>query len=271
MNKIILAAIVLSGLYLSCSPAEGNKPGREYMPDMAHSVAYEANSQQYYSLHHWNGIEDYRQYAIPRLPVKGSIARGSIRVNYTDSASNTGAQMMICGDLSNNAMPYRGNGHLNYYYNDTEEERLRASREITSNPLPLTAKALESGKSNYLIYCSICHGEKGDGGGYLVRDDGGKYPAQPANFLKDDFIAASEGRFYHAVMYGKNVMGSYANKLSFTERWEVLHYIRALQAASKNLKYSPTENTFTNSQAVLDAKKASASVAAVAASPSIKK
>ena len=64
----------------------------------------------------------------------------------------------------------------------------------------------------YDIYCGICHGEKADGNGYLVRDDG-KYPAQPAILVSDEFIAASNGRFYHAIMHGKNVMGAYSEKL----------------------------------------------------------
>lgn len=33
---------------ISCSPADGNNSGHEYMPDMAHSVAYEANVDNYY-------------------------------------------------------------------------------------------------------------------------------------------------------------------------------------------------------------------------------
>ena len=53
------------------------------------------------------------------------------------------------------------------------------------------------------------------------------------------------------------MMGSYADKLSYEERWNVIHYIRSLQANSKKLKYSEKENTFSGSQAVLDAKKAS--------------
>lgn len=76
----------------------------------------------------------------------------------------------------------------------------------------------------------------GKWGGYLVRDDG-KYPAQPAILVSDEFIAASNGRFYHAIMHGKNVMGAYSDKLSYKERWEVIQYIRSLQAQAKGLKY----------------------------------
>ena len=74
--------------------------------------------------------------------------------------------------------------------------------------------------------------------GYLVREDGGVYPAQPANFLLEEFVQASEGRYYHSIMYGKNVMGGYADKLSYEERWQVIHYIRSLQA--KELSVWPT-------------------------------
>ncbi len=37
-------------------------------------------------------------------------------------------------------------------------------------------------------------------------------------------------------------MGGYGDKLNFEERWQVIHYIRSLQAASKNVKYDETAN-----------------------------
>ncbi len=241
----------------SCSPAEGNKTGHEYMPDMAHSIAVEANTDNYYFYHTWDGRQNYRNYAQPLMPVKGTIARGALAES---AISSNGAE-----DLSNNAIRTTHSGHVPYYYGNSEEERARASREITRNPVALTADGLASGKELYLIYCGICHGEKGDGAGYLVRDDGGVYPAQPANLIKDEFIGSSEGRLYHAIMHGKNVMLGYADKLSYTERWNVIHYIRSLQAASKNLKYNEREDTFTGSAVVAEAKKIAA--AAIGVSP----
>jgi mono/diheme cytochrome c family protein len=241
MNYKFYILIAVAAFIKACGPAGGNDPGHEYMMDMGHAVSYEANSQQY-SYHHWDGEADYRKYAVPRQAVKGTIPRGAVVSTIADSLNN---------------ISYTKNGHRDYAYTNTEDERLRAGREITTNPIALTSKALESGKANYIIYCGICHGDKGDGAGYLVRDDGGKYPAQPANLVKDEFIAASEGRFYHAIMYGKNMMNGYSNKLSYNERWEVIHYIRSLQATSKNLKYSETENTFSNSQVIAEARKAS--------------
>jgi hypothetical protein len=44
-------------------------------------------------------------------------------------------------------------------------------------------------------------------------------------------------------MYGKNMMGRYADKLSYKERWQVIQYIRSLQAKAKNLQYDQNTNT----------------------------
>jgi len=213
----------------SCQSPGGNSPGSEYMPDMAHSVAYEANVFAYYYNNRWGSQDDLYKMVQPRKPVPGTIARGYAG---TTNPSNDGR-----------GVRFTPNGSVPYYYADTEEERIRATAEILNNPYPITKSGLEKGKLLYNIQCGICHGEKGDGNGYLLRDDGGKYPVQPANFLLDDLISSSNGRYYHAIMYGKNLMGGYSDKLSYEERWQVIQYIRSLQAASKSLEYSEESNT----------------------------
>ena len=237
-QNLLLAVLVIVVLY-SCSPASGNHTGQEYMPDMGHSIAYEANYYNYYSLNTWGSEEDYKHYALPRTPVEGTVPRG-----YAGNHPQNGKSLN--GQLTHNSIAIPVNGSVPYYYEDTEEERTRATEEIIMNPFPITDAGLEKAESLYNIYCGICHGDKGDGAGYLVRDDGGVYPAQPANFLLDEFVNASNGRYYHAIMYGKNVMGGYAGKLSYEERWQVIHYIRALQAKEKGLAYNETENTLNN-------------------------
>ncbi len=243
--KNILLATFAAALLYACSPPKGDFPGSEYMPDMAHSVAYEANVYNYYYLNTWDSASVYKlkDLANPRLPVQGTVPRGYAGLAL---ASDKEAEMeALNGQNTVNAIKVPKNGHVPFYYDNTEEERLRATADITANPYPITAKGLEEGKNLYTIYCGICHGEKGDGAGYLVSESNpnAKYPAQPANMLLDEFVSASNGRYYFAIMYGKNVMGAYADKLNYEERWQVIHYIRSLQAKEKKLKYDETGNT----------------------------
>jgi len=206
------------------------------MPDMAHSIAFEANTYAYYYNNTWGTKEDYYEWAKPRKPVPGTIARGA-----TSEPDST---------MSTNKVQVTPNGARPYYYDDTDEGRELATAELLENPFKITDEGLVRGKELYDIFCGICHGGAGGGLGYLVRDadlaagdEGGKYPVQPANFLLEEFVAASNGRYYHAIEYGKNLMGSYKDKLSYEERWQVIHYIRSLQAKNLKLKYDQYENT----------------------------
>ncbi len=205
---ICLFFIVLT--VIACQSPGGNVTGSEFMPDMAHSIAYEANTNSYYYNNTWSSKEDYERFAQPRLPVTGTIPHG----NKTEV----------------------------YPYGNTEEERTRAIAELVTNPYPITDAGLAKGKDLYNTFCGICHGEKAGGNGYLVRD-GGAYPVQPANFLLDEHLNASNGRYYHAIMHGKNLMGAYKDKINVEERWQVIHYIRSLQAKEKKLVYNQMENT----------------------------
>ena len=218
---LLTGAVAVMLLLASCARPGGNSTGSEFMPDMAHSIAYEANYYNYYYNNTWGSQEEYYKYAQPKLPVKGTVPRRkSANISISSAGDNTP-----------------------YYYGNTEEERTRATNELIDNPHPITDAGLAVGKELYNVNCAICHGAKGDGNGYLVRDDGGVYPVQPAILTNEEFTAASNGRFYHSIMYGKNLMGSYKDKLSYGERWEVIHYIRSLQAKANKLKYDQYENT----------------------------
>ncbi len=232
---LFFCMISLVVIFSACSPSGGESPGHEYMPDMFHSTAYEANLLDYYQYNTWGSKEDYIKYALPRKPVEGTIARGAAGLGRSDM-----------GDLAEHFQSMPVSGSVPYYYGDTDEERTRAMAEILSNPLPITEDGLQQGQELYDIFCGICHGPAGGGLGYLVRDDGGLYPAQPANLLLPEFVAASEGRYYHAIMHGKNVMGGYSDKMGYEERWNVIHYIRSLQAEELKLKYDENENTLNN-------------------------
>ena len=218
IHKLYLgaAACALGVALSSCNGRAGGQfQGREYMPDMGHSVAYEANVYGYYPQNRWGTEEEYRKAAEPGKPVPGTVKHQQTQWNYR-------------AEQYASIFPV-------YHYGNTEEERTRATAEIQSNPLRPSNEAelkmiLDKGKNLYGVYCGSCHGEKGDGNGQLYNNGSGPYPAKPANYLTDEFLAASDGRYYHAIMHGKNAMLSHADKLSFEERWMVIHYIRSLQA-----------------------------------------
>lgn len=92
------------------------------------------------------------------------------------------------------------------------------------SPLAPDQIDLEKGKELFTIYCAICHGEKGDGKGNLVKRE--KFLGVP------DYKSRpiTEGSIYHVITYGLNSMGSHANQLSQTERWQVVNYVLKLRS-----------------------------------------
>lgn len=216
-QQYIIPLVFLMFILVSCQDAGKNSTGSEYMPEMAHSIAFEANYYNYYPRNTFSKAQEYYAFAQPRTPVEGTMPRGSINTDMHP-----------------------------YYYGGSEDERARAMAEIIENPIEISEKSLKNGENLFNIYCAICHGENGDSKGWLVRDDGGKYLALPANLMADDFIDSSNGRYYHAIMKGRNVMASYADKLDYEERWQVIQYIRSLQAKQRGLEYNHLSNTLNN-------------------------
>jgi mono/diheme cytochrome c family protein len=236
MRSILFYFILFAFLFSSCKKVEGDFPGREYVPDMVHSISYQPNLYNYYWLNTWGGEAEYYGFVLPKNPVEGTLPIGQAGLYKAIDESEA-------AEIRNKLQGFSLSGSVPYYYEDTEEDRQRAMDEIIDNPFPITAAGLAKGKKLYDIYCGICHGTKGDGNGFLVREDGGVYPAQPTSFLLEEFIEASNGRFYHSIMRGRNVMGAYNDKLSFEERWQVIHYIRSLQAEEMGVVYNENENT----------------------------
>ena len=120
-------------------------------------------------------------------------------------------------------------GYSLFEYGNSNEEFLRAKTELM-NPLDSTQVDLARGKELYDIYCGICHGNKGDGQGNLVKRE--KILGIPS--YADVGRAINEGSTYHTIYYGKNAMGSYANQLNEEERWQVVAYVLKLKSDLEN-------------------------------------
>ncbi|ASZ10128.1 cytochrome c [Chitinophaga pendula] len=104
-----------------------------------------------------------------------------------------------------------------------------AAANLVKNPLVITKNDLEEGKRLFNIYCGICHGTALDGNGPLYKGGDGPYPAAPANLVSGPKASYSEGRLFHVMTYGFNVMGSYASQLDIEQRWKIAAYIKSMQ------------------------------------------
>lgn len=143
------------------------------------------------------GYETYGEYGVfpggqeAMLPAKGSIPRGWMPYDYENS--NIGYQ---------------------------------TAKDTLKNPIRYTKENEEKGKELYNIYCAICHGEKGDGKGTLVKRE--KILGVPS--YADIGRAITEGSIYHVMYYGINSMGSYASQTNEQERWQIVQYVEKLKA-----------------------------------------
>ncbi len=112
----------------------------------------------------------------------------------------------------------------------------------------LTMEEIEEGGRIYNIHCGVCHGTALDGNGPLYNGGNGKYPAAPANFKDAKYLNMPVGTMYHAIMYGKNLMGSYASQLDAKQRWAVLAYIKKVQAENGGASLASTFNVSSNTE-----------------------
>lgn len=95
-----------------------------------------------------------------------------------------------------------------------------------ANPFPASAAMMDLGKRKYEAQCAPCHGLTGAGDGKV-----GEIWIPPAPALNNArFKAMSDGQMYIRIVKGGaaggQLMPSYAKKLTWEERWAVVHYVR---------------------------------------------
>ncbi|MDH5527549.1 MAG: cytochrome c [Nitrospirota bacterium] len=98
-----------------------------------------------------------------------------------------------------------------------------------------TALAADAGsrvETNYMFFCAQCHGEKGDGKGLNAQPF---MEAPPATLSDPDFMGKfTDEQIFRTLTFGgpvnnlSSLMPPWGNRLTPEERWELIHYIRAL-------------------------------------------
>lgn len=185
-----LCAILLT----SCWSNKRN-PGWEYMPDMAHSTAYDAYSSN----------PNFKDGTTNRVPVKGTVP----------------LYQGVMGNASN-FTPYP-------YANDSAGYAQAGTN--LKNPLVATdPNVMAEGERLYVIYCSPCHGSSGKGDGSIVVNPNIKNPfPPPPSYFSENLLKLPEGKMFHVVQHGKNLMGSYASQVDQKQAWMIISHIKSMQ------------------------------------------
>ncbi|MDD4890674.1 MAG: cytochrome c [Phycisphaerae bacterium] len=113
---------------------------------------------------------------------------------------------------------------FDYLGNELAEAQWAGKRH--ANPVPLTVANVQRGRSQFDIYCIVCHGPRGEGNGPVTGAN--RFPAPPT-LHTDQARGYADGTIFHIITKGTPKMPSYRDKLSPEDRWKVIYYVRALQ------------------------------------------
>lgn len=94
------------------------------------------------------------------------------------------------------------------------------------NPVKVDDVSIKEGKDLYAQHCKSCHGAKGKGDGTKAE----KIDISCGDFSTSEFAKISDGELYWKTTNGRKPMPSYKEKLSDSERWAIINYMRTFAA-----------------------------------------
>lgn len=200
MNKVFLYAGVI-GFLLSLVPlvivarergVTKTEPRIHLIPDMDRQEKFLPQSSNLF-------FADGRAM---RMPVEGTVARGSI-----DPASNE-------------ATGQDGSGAW-----------------IKRNVHAVTPELLRRGRERYDIFCAPCHGTAGHGDGPVARraerlQEGTWTP--PTSMHAEIVLGREDGHLFNTISHGIRNMPAYGSQIPVADRWAIVAYIRALQRSQSS-------------------------------------
>ena len=195
--------LLFAGTLLAGCSAGVDNAGKEYAPNMYHSVPYEPLTQiTDESSGNWvssldNGVGEY----------------------YNSNPNNPSGMTMRVPPA--NTVPRSKGGFLPY---KIPKDSIELAARILMNPLDSTSEVVADGKALYGRFCSHCHGDKGTEPGKVGEVFGGV-----TSYTSMAVVDKPEGHIFHVITQGKGRMGSHASQLSPEERWKIVRYVQILQ------------------------------------------
>lgn len=97
-----------------------------------------------------------------------------------------------------------------------------ATEVARKNPVSKSETSIAAGQKLYTEHCAQCHGPSGNGDGSAAAHLG----IDPAKLSESQ--NQSDGALFWKITNGKKPMPGYSAKLSATDRWSLINYIRTL-------------------------------------------
>ena len=194
-------AIILTG----CA-AKGDFAGREYAPNMYHSVAYEPLSQ----------ITDESAGTIVN-----SLDNG--RGEYFNS-NKYNPNRMNMREPAPNTVKRNKYGWLPYRQKAVPKDSIPYVTAGIASPLDSSTSVVADGKALYESNCKHCHGAKGEGDGKVAD----KFPGV-ANLKGPAYLAITEAHIFHVITRGAGLMQPHGSQINPEDRWKIARYVKTLQ------------------------------------------
>ena len=210
--------IVLTVSVMGFRGKVATRPPVEVFPDMDHQAKYKPQAE--------SGFFADGRMAAETLRV---LASGILARNNTEL--NSAMQLLATVNQMYGSVPRGRSEDADPDYLRADDAKYRGQNAdgsfVRGFPVEINESYIRRGQDRYMIYCAPCHGALGDGNGITKSYGMAVTPTYHDARLRD----MPEGELYNTVANGKNTMLGYADKLSVSDRWAVVAYVRALQRA----------------------------------------
>ena len=99
-----------------------------------------------------------------------------------------------------------------------------ATEAQKKNPIAANESSRAAGQKIYSKTCAMCHGKTGNADGPAVIE----LNIHPAKLSDPKLATESDGSLFWRITTGKKPMPAYGKRLSETDRWNLVNYVRTL-------------------------------------------